>query len=773
MSYKNFSEKLNKAIDFDRVLGKIAEYASFSCSKEEIINALPYRDRLKIQRELDYVSEALEFVRKGETISFAGCMDISYSVNKANKKMSCTPQELYEIALFLVTVKNVRETLLKSETKLLKDLAESMDVCANLYKDIQKQIDATGNVKMDATVKLKSLHKQLVDTRLSLNERARAFMKKNADSLMEVMTTTINGRLSVLVKNQDKNRFGGMIHASSQSGQASYVEPDCFISLNNELARTQSEIEEETARICRELSQKVASFAMPILSDLETMTILDVAFAKARWAYEHEGCVPTIRLSQRNLLLERARHPLIDEKKCVANTYALKQEQNCLMISGPNMGGKTVTLKTIGLFVALSHAGFPVLCDRALIPFYDSIWFDIGDNQSIENNLSTFSSHISNIANICQNVSNHSFVLLDEVGNGTDPLEGASLAISILEYLIEKGCTVITSTHYSQVKSFGKANDHVLVSSVEFDSQTLQPTYKYIPGVSGASYAFLIAHNYHLPDSIIQRADEYKKDNEQDVQRQLEKLEKLQNDVLVDKERFNKMIKQAHQIQKDAYQEKEKWEKKNKELQEEYEQRLHDMLEEKENEANEIIQTLKKQKTGKLHEQSEALHQIHVLQQENTQEEEKQADESLKVGDYVQIESLNSHGEILDIRKKEATVLVNGMKMKVKLNRLKRIQKPNVQKVPKKVHQDRNFTRFPLELNLIGMRVEEAIQELDRYIDQAIYHKVKQVRIIHGMGTGALRSAVWKDLDKHPMVVSKMSAGPNEGGLGATVVLLK
>ena len=763
--------ELNQAIDFDRVLEQIGNYASFSCSIEKILNSYPLKDRMEIQNRLDLAKEAMNLIQKGETVSFSGCIDVSQSVKKTKKKMICTPMELLEIASFLVSVKKCKECLLKTDTILLKDLAESMDSCNALIQSVQSKIDATGNVKNDATVKLKQLYKTLVDTRLTLNEKARFFIKKNANSLMESMSTTINGRLSVLVKNQDKNRFGGMVHASSQSGLASYVEPECFVALNNEIAQVQGEIEEEIHRICMELSLQVASQDRIILSNLETMTLLDVAFSKAKWAIEREGCIPVIRLSQRNILLERARHPLIDPKKCISNTYSLKQEQKCLMISGPNMGGKTVTLKTIGLFVALAHAGFPVLCDRAWIPYFDSLWFDIGDNQSIENNLSTFSSHISQISNICHHCTSKSFVLLDEVGNGTDPLEGASLAISILEYLIQKGCMVITSTHYSQVKAFGKANDQVLVSSVEFDSATFRPTYKYIQGVSGASYAFAIANNYHLEKEILDRASQVKEQNEQDVQRQLEKLEKLQNDVLIDKERFRKMIEQAHQIQKEAHKEKQKWEQKNKDLQEEYEDRLNSMLEEKEKEASEIIRNLKKGSNIKSHEQSQALHQIHLLQ--NVETEEKNEDVTLKIGDYVQIENLNSHGEIIDIRKKEALILVNGMKMKVKCNRLKKIKRPNVTVPKKKSSKEPVFSRFPLELNLIGMRVEEGINELDRYLDQAVYHKVKQVRIIHGMGTGALRNAVCKDLDKHPMVVSKMSAGPNEGGLGATIVLLK
>ena len=399
------------------------------------------------------------------------------------------------------------------------------------------------------------------------------------------------------------------------------------------------------------------------------------------------------------------------------------------------------------------------------------MYFDIGDHQSIENNLSTFSSHISRLSHICQKSDENSFILLDEIGNGTDPLEGASLAVAILEYLISKKSTIITSTHYSQVKTYGKANEHVLVSSVEFDPETLKPTYKYIPGVSGASYAFHIAREYHLEESILKRADFLKNENEKQTEKELEKLEKLQNDVLKQKERFNALIEDAHRVQKEAYEKEKEIEKRKAELDASYQEQLNEMLEKKKAQAKEILTVLRKQKTGKQHEQIEKMHELDLLN-ENVVEEEQEKKE-FKVGDYVKITGLNSHGEIVDIRRNEATVLTNGMKMKVKLSKLEPMHKPQIKKTSYKAHVESVSSRFPLELNLIGMRVEEGIAALDKYLDQAVVKHIKQVRIIHGMGTGALRTAVWKDLKKQPNVSKFTSAGPSEGGLGATIVILK
>ena len=338
--------------------------------------------------------------------------------------------------------------------------------------------------------------------------------------------------------------------------------------------------------------------------------------------------------------------------------------------------------------------------------------------------------------------------------------------------MISKKSTIITSTHYSQVKTYGKANDAVLVSSVEFNPETLKPTYKYIPGVSGASYAFHIAREYHLEETILARAAFLKDENEKQTEKELEKLEKLQNDVLKQKERFNLLIEDAHRVQKEAYEKEKEIEKRKVELDTTYQEQLNEMLEKKKAQAKEILTVLRKEKTGKQHKQIEKMHELDLLN-DNMLEMEVEEKKEFKVGDYVKIIGLNSHGEIVDIRRNEATVLTNGMKMKVKLSKLEPMHKPQIKKTTYKAHVESVSSRFPLELNLIGMRVEEGIAALDKYLDQAVVKHIKQVRIIHGMGTGALRTAVWKDLKKQPNVSKFTSAGPSEGGLGATIVILK
>jgi DNA mismatch repair protein MutS2 len=772
-SSAEFRQELNQALDFDKVLALVAARASFSCSEKAILSSLPNLDRYEVQEALTLVKEAMELEQKALLPSMTGISDVSELVSMCEKGMNLSPAQIASVATFLQGADLAAKKLDNELAPHLKELAETIDPCTKLVRAITEKIDLSGQVKEDATPELKRLNQRLIGARADLANKSRQFVKANVNKLQEQMTTTIGSRLCVLVKAADKFSLGGMIHGQSASGAAFYVEPAAFVGLNNELASLQSDIEEEKAKICRELCTKIKENATAILSDLETLTILDVAMAKARWAVGNDGCVPQISTRSRKLSFDHARHPLIDDQKVVANRYDLQENQYCLMISGPNMGGKTVTLKTIGLFVALGHAGFPVKAHKALMGWYEELWFDIGDNQSIENNLSTFSAHISKISQICNHASHRSFFLLDEIGNGTDPSQGEALAQAILEHLIAKKSTVITSTHYNGVKAFGKSQENVLVSSVEFDPKTLKPTYRYIPGISGASYAFSIASSFHLDPSIIERAEKLKLDNEDQVQKQLEALEKQQEEALKKQERFDKLIEQAHQIQKQAAQEKNSWQQKKAALDEEYQQQLAAMLEEKEKEAKEIIKKMRAGTEIKSHKQIELLHEMHELNEQQEQEEEKTVSEEFKAGDYVRITGLNLHGQISEVKKNKATVLVNGKKTTVKLSTLEKMARPKPDKPSRAVKKDRVFTSFPLELNIIGMRVEEGIAALDHYLDQAVYKNVTQVRIIHGVGTGALRKAVWNELAKTSNIKSYSAAGPAEGGLGATIVVLK
>lgn len=764
-----------EAIDYQAVLDQIASNASFSHSVQTIKNAVPLQDLHEINRLLDLAKEAAAFEQAGSYVSLGGLADIRKSVKTAAKGMTLLPAELMEIGSFLTACLSVSKAFDKEKYPQLSDLASTLDPCRQLEREISTCIDFSGNVKEDATPALLSLSSKLLEARAELAAAGKRFVKSHSDQLMETMTTTIGGRLCVLVKAAYKNQLGGLVHGTSQSGQAYYMESSVLVDRNNEVQSLQLEIEEEKKAICRRLSQQVKSHSSALLSNEESLLVIDVALAKGKWCIRHDGCIPLIQTRDHGLRIEHALHPLLDMKTGVANTYELKPEQACLMISGSNMGGKTVTLKTIGLFSALAHAGFPVSAHSAVLPFYKQMFFDIGDSQSIENNLSTFSGHISALSSIVSMADKDTFILLDEIGNGTDPAEGAALAQAILESLMDKRATIITTTHYNSVKAFGKADPRVLVSSVEFDPHTLKPTYRYLPGVSGASYAFHIARQFGLEDGVIERAGALKKENESEVSRQLERLEKQQQIVQKEKDCFSKLIQEAHALQRKAAEDQQTWETRKNRLDQEYEQQLSDMLFEKKEEAKAILREIREQTKKQSHEQIEQMAKLDKLNlpKDSSEEEIRQAETTFKPGDYVRIESLNNHGEVQSVSKNKAQVLVNGRRVSVPISGLQLMKRPKAEKTIRKPHKDRVFKAFPMELNLIGMRVEAGIQQLDHYLDQAVYHNVKNVRIIHGMGTGRLRNAVWDDLRKHPAVKTFTAGGPADGGLGATLVELK
>lgn len=771
----SFRQELDQALDLGDVLSQIAGYASFSGSARRIRESLPVTDRLFVRGQLDLAREARDFAQNGQSASLAGITDIRELLQMAEKGQVLTTQELLEIYLFLRAAAMLADSFDQELYPGLAELADSLVTDSRLESAIAQAVGMDGTLKSDASPTLVRLNRELAQAKSALAARGREFVKKNSSALMETMTTSIAGRLCVLVKAQDKYRFGGMIHGSSQSGQAFYVEPSTFVEANSHIQSLQAEIEEEKHRICRELSRRVGAAAFTLESDFETVTEIDTALAKGRWVISVDGSIPSLQDRDLSLRLIHAAHPLLDREKAVANDYRLKAGQQVLMISGPNMGGKTVTLKTVGLCAVLAQSGFPVPAHEALLPWYEDMWFDIGDNQSISENLSTFSSHMTRISSLVNGAGKGTFALLDEVGNGTDPLEGASLAVAVLENLIQSGATVLTSTHYSQVKSWGKADPAVLVSSMEFDAQSLKPTYRYVEDVSGASYAFDIAARCGLKSEVIERARQRKELEASQVERELENLERLQETVRKKEERFGALIEDAHRLQKEADQEKAKAQKERTRIREDYAASLDAMLEEKRTEAERIIQDLKGKE--KLHELVADRTRLNSLQEDEALLEPAPSPAAknhvFKVGDYVRLTGLNTHGEILDIRRKEATVLANGIKTRVKLSALEPMARPVITK-PARTHRvDSVASRFPSELNLIGMHVEEGLQTLDRYLDQAVVHHASVVRIIHGMGTGKLRAAVWKDLSRRNTIKKYEAAGPSEGGLGATIVTLR
>ncbi|MGL5978619.1 MAG: endonuclease MutS2 [Erysipelotrichaceae bacterium] len=762
-------------LDFSEIKTRVAAYASFSLGKAHVLALQPVFQKLYLQRELALLEESLRFYTSFGAIPFGGIFDIQAELGKAKKGMILNEQELKYVAMQSHAIQTIRSHFEQNGLAAgeLSDLIATLQAFPQVQKEIDHCINELYEVMDQASPKLNQVRKEMRNCEKQLTTLTQALLSKHASSLQENISAYRNDRLCLLVKVSDKNKVKGIVHAESASGLAVYIEPLEIMELNNQMQTLKYEEHVEIEVILKGLSALVQANAEGFLANLETLTIIDSLFARAAYGHANNGCVARLHPASKHLVIKSGRHPLIDAKKVVANTYEIKDETHILLISGPNTGGKTVTLKTIGLFVLMSYAGLPILCEEAQIPLYDQIFVDIGDDQSILSNLSTFSAHLAKLANITKHCTPNSLILLDELGSGTDPNEGEALAMAILDYLREQNARVIATTHYAKLKTYATNYEDIMLSCVEFDLENLQPTYRFLMNISGQSNAFDIALRYGLPAAIVHHAKAFKEQNKTDSERAMEQLERLllENDRLQQElqEQAEAMaISLANTKNMESAMERQK-----AHVLREAVEKANRIIEEAQEEAIEVIDELRANTQAKPHE----LLQIKAKLQAKQQEEEVQQPNEQKpfaVGDYILFKQYNYYGEVTEINGKKVSILANGMKMNTTVDNLEHSKRPQANKQRSKGKISDSFNRsFSMELNLLGYRVDEAIAMVDKYLDNALYAKVFEVRIVHGVGTGALRKAVQGYLKTSKLVESYRFGMQSEGGLGATVVKLK
>ncbi len=759
--------KAYQGLQLEELLHKIANYCFFSKGKEHLLSTTPTMHRLEIIRRNKQTKEALECVIRYGTMPFDGIRDIDSILQVALRDGICSGYDLLQVLDHERGLMSLRNYLSKVEfdVALLMELAHSLVSNQQVADKITSCIDKFGEVVDHASPQLSSIRKRLRKIEGELSKEAQKFIASNASKLMDTIITTRNNRYVVLAKISEKNALGGFVHGESASGQTAYIEPASLLPLNNEKQSLISQEIEEVQRILLECSQCLKSVAHSYLDNLETLALLDSLFAKAQYGKEVDGIMATISDKQ-ELLLKQARHPFIDRKEVVANTYRMNQDTKVLLISGPNTGGKTVSLKCVGLFVLMSYCGIPIGCDEAIIPFYDEVFMDLTDDQSITNSLSTFSAHISKLAMITNHVTSQSLVLLDEIGSGTDPKEGESLAIAILNDLRLKKCMCIVTTHYGRLKAYGKKHHDILLASVHFDVEAMRPTFKFIEGLSGQSNAFTIAKRYNLKESILKEA-EFLKQQQKTTEDEL--IEKLELQVLQQEENNIALQQELEEIsalklkllkQEEAFiSHKERLMDKAKEEASEYIQQIK-------LEAELVFENLKQAQAIKPHQYNAFKQEIEGLVEEEIEQSE---DKDFNVGDAVSLKNSHQLGEIISINNNKVMVDVNGMKITTKKENLvhRIVQQKKHKKTLKSI--DHIKPKVALECNLIGLRVEEALVVFEKYMDDALLAGLGQVRIIHGVGTGALRTAIHERLKKRKDVTYRLG-GQGEGGVGASVV---
>lgn len=748
------------SIDLNKVKEQVLEFCAIDDSKTFILNEEVSFNPLQIKKNLRQSDEVIKLLNKGFNISFDGIENISDIFEKANKNIVLSTIELSKILSFHNHCRRIKNKIDEIEDDyLIKDYSDSININEDLARRIDKVVDINGGIKEDASEKLSSIFYEINRNLDSIHSLSASFISKNNAYLQENNVFYRNDRVTFLLKNSAKNKFNGYQYGTSASGLASYVEPEQFIELNNKKLSLENDKQEEVNRLLKELTYYVSLYSQFYIANFDSIMMLDVIFAKGEYGYNKGGIVSKIN-SNNYLFLKNIAHPLIASNLVVSNTYELNNEYQGIVISGTNTGGKTVGLKLIGLSVLMSYLGIPLIAEDAQIPLYDNIYIDIDDNQSINNALSTFSAHISNINKILNNATEDSLILIDELISGTDPKEAQAISLAILEKILELKSKFVITTHYDEIKQFSFNNEKILLSSVGFDLDELKPTYKYIENSIGMSNAIDIADRYFDSKEIIANARKFLNINKSKEDELLEKLsieikeneslkEKLDNELLINKNlnlELNQRLKEIDDNKNNIYIE--------------YKNQLNNYLINIKKEINDKVEALNdEKKASKLFSRIEQLKEVEDIKEEIT----------LNVGDNVRLESGNQIGKILDINGEYANVSINGLNIKTNLNKLIKVN----QQVKKEYKPRQRMESVSMELNLVGKRVEEALVILDDYLDHAYGYNLKTVKIIHGFGTGQLRKAIREHLKTNKIVKEFENGDIYDGGSNVTIVKFK
>ena len=762
----------NKPLEFSKILDQVAMYAHSSLATKRVLDLTAYKDLDELHDEIKRTNEAMDIARLLGRLPINAMDDISGAIKLAKTDAILSPEELYAIYHVLDNVSHLKSYFASYEGEIvaLRDYATTLEGDEHLKSEIERCILPDFSIADDASAALLKIRKSMRSLTSSIRKTMESYLKTSGDALSLDNLTSRNDRLVLAVKSDHRSEIKGLVHATSASGQTFYIEPERVVTMNNELNDLRADEQEEIRRILKTLSRYVKRIAISLSYDLELVTVLDFIFAKAEYGNFIDGMMPDV-VQNGNLSLHQARHPLIDPEKVVANDIILKQK--VLMITGSNTGGKTVTLKTAGLLSLMAEAGLPVSATKATIPFFDEIYVDMGDDQSIAESLSTYSSHVKKQIQYLHLASKHSLVLIDEIGSGTDPQEGSALAKAMIDAFIQKGCTLIITTHYGSLKNYGQAHDDIALASVGFNIETMKPTYKLKLDTIGSSYAFEIAENLGMDEAIIKKALAYQQEDENETERLAKKLAIKEAELSEKEEYLTKTLAQA-QADKQSYEKKLAGIEKQREATlEQAKKASNALLDDTKKMIDEIVKEVREKDNIKDHEVLNAKHMLDDLKHEKKQKVKVQ-NHTFVVGDHVKIDSMNREGDISEVLKNhQVTVLVSGLAIKLKDTDITFLHpKTKVQKVKSGGRPKMKKTGH-YEVNIIGMRYQEAMDTVDKFIDDAIVLGYPSVRIIHGMGTGVLRNGVRKMLKTNKNVKAFRDGGPNEGGLGATVVDLE
>ena len=766
--------QIQKILEFDKIKEIIASKAACSLGKNRVKDVRKLDNLAEIQMDLLKCDEAMRLLYRYGTIPLGGLADIAAYVHKASIDGILFPMDLLAIVGQIDVINNCQNYIHTSEitTNTISEMLSNLVLLKDLKSKILKCISMDGDIYDNASSNLLRIRKNIRSLEQNIRTKMNQYLVSLKDVLSENLITSRNDRFVLPVKSSYRYQVKGIVHDQSSSRQTIYIEPDAVVVMNNQLQELKMDEEKEIERILFTISQLVKEDQEELRNNQTILAEIDFIFAKASFGKQIDGCIAEISDQYDKLRLKKARHPLIAKEDVIANDIFLEEPHHVLLITGSNTGGKTVTLKTVGLLSYMSLAGIPIPCVEALIPYFDCIFVDLGDEQSIEQSLSTFSSHMQRIVDITDHVTHKSLVLLDEVGSGTDPKEGESLAQAILEFFHGFKCQCIATTHYSKLKRYAQSVDYILSACVEFDEEAFKPTYRLILGVVGRSYALEISRRLQLNEHIVANALAIKTENQSREDIILEELEKSL-DIAHKKEiEYEDLIHELLQQKEAILKEKQQLETNREKLLEEAKKEANKILQMAKNDVDFILEELRqKQYEIKPHHGTDAKRQLDILQHEHEKKNQENNYDNYQVGDIVRLNSLHREAEIVECKRDGSfTLSLGGLYMHVNKEDISFIKKTKKEKKKSSPFTSVIRKTGSYECNVIGMRYEEAMSVVDKFIDDAVVSGYPSIRIVHGMGTGALRNGVHQLLRKNKVVISFRDGGPQEGGLGATIV---
>ncbi|SDQ45032.1 endonuclease MutS2 [Virgibacillus salinus] len=780
------NERILHVLEFNKITDQLSKQAATSIGKDFCSSLKPSINIDEVKELQAETDEASQILRLNATIPLGGIFDIRASIKRSVIGGVLRPEECLEVANTLYAGRQVKSFMEKIEEDMpiLKDLGTKIISLRDLETHINSCIDDNGHMMDSASVKLRSVRSSIRTYESRLRDKLDGYTKSKSNMLSDAIITIRNDRYVLPVKQEYRGSVGGIVHDQSASGATLFMEPKAVVDLNNQLQEAKVKEKQEIDRILRELSDHIASNEDSLYENVTVLAKIDFMVARAKLGMQMKAAMP--KMNDNGIIkMKQARHPLISMDEVVANDVELGEDYTSIVITGPNTGGKTVILKMIGLCTLMAQSGLRIPAfDGCEMAIFEDVFADIGDEQSIEQSLSTFSSHMTNIVSILKHVNHKSLVLFDELGAGTDPQEGAALAMSILDEVISRGSRIVATTHYPELKAYGYNRENVVNASVEFDVQTLKPTYRLLIGVPGRSNAFEISKRLGLEESVINHAKSHIGIDSKSVENMIASLEKSQRQAESDYQEAHDTLLASEQLRKDIEKEWKQFEEKRESLYKKAEEKAEKSLQKAREEAEMIVEELRNMKSAtqlKEHEWIEAKKMFEEAQPNLSSKKDDEltkepiaAKQGLQAGDEIKLLSVNQQGTVLEkVNDNEYLVQVGIMKVKVKRNELQLVNKKNsVVERPMATVKGASY-HVKTELDLRGQRFEDALVSLEKYIDDAILAGYPKVSIIHGKGTGALRKGVKEFTQRHPSITAARPGSQGEGGSGVTILELK